>query len=155
MLSLHLPMFSELIFFHFSSYSSWSAQGLSVPHSVYSSALKMEAVYPSETLVIIYQTTRHHIPEGNFYIHCCEKFECRIEILDYKNVAVRFPEGIMVTLFAIASRGPGAHPVSCPVNTRALEWSSAQQRLQTNVYMAEYSVHDAFYIGSKAAGEWS
>jgi hypothetical protein len=36
-----------------------------------SSTLKMEAGFPSETLVTIYQTIPHHIPEEcNLHCHC-------------------------------------------------------------------------------------
>jgi hypothetical protein len=34
-------------------------------------ALKAKAAYPSETLVVLYQTTWRHVPEGNKLHSCC------------------------------------------------------------------------------------
>jgi hypothetical protein len=41
--------------------------------SAYSSTLKMELIFSSETSVDFQRTTRHYIPENNtLYNHCCE-----------------------------------------------------------------------------------
>jgi hypothetical protein len=46
----------------------------------------MEAVFSSELLVPIYQTTRHHIPEDcNPDIHCCKNLKSHISsIFDFE-----------------------------------------------------------------------
>jgi hypothetical protein len=45
----------------------------------YSIALKMEAVFSSESSIDLYQTAHHHIPENStLYTHCCENLQFNV-----------------------------------------------------------------------------
>jgi hypothetical protein len=59
----------------------------------FSSALKMEAIYSSETSVASQQTTRRHIPEDDaLHNHCCDNPKSYINLLYYK-IAICLQEG--------------------------------------------------------------